>query len=163
MLVGYVVPTRMNYDNETWPPFKPRLLEYQPAWATLWCLCVISLSNKGARTYEPVILNLVANGLEAMSGSGVLNIQISESVDEVVLTIRDHGCGMTPDVIANLYEPFFTEKLNGKGTGLGLSITHRIVGDHGGRIEATSDGVGQGSTFRVHLPRCAHPVNSSAA
>ena len=116
-----------------------------------------------AAEMKQVILNLVANGLEAMSGSGVLNIQISESVDEVVLTIRDHGCGMTPDVIANLYEPFFTEKLNGKGTGLGLSITHRIVGDHGGRIEATSDGVGQGSTFRVHLPRCAHPVNSSAA
>ena len=116
-----------------------------------------------AAEMKQVILNLVANGLEAMNGSGTLDIQITESVDEVVLTIRDHGCGMTPDVIANLYEPFFTEKLNGKGTGLGLSITHRIVGDHGGRIEATSDGVGHGSTFRVHLPRCARTANTSAA
>lgn len=116
-----------------------------------------------AAEMKQVILNLVANGLEAMNGSGTLDIQIAESVDEVVLTIRDHGCGMTPDVIANLYEPFFTDKLNGKGTGLGLSITHRIVGDHGGRIEATSDGVGHGSTFRVHLPRCARTANMSAA
>ena len=116
-----------------------------------------------AAEMKQVILNLVANGLEAMNGSGTLIIQIADQVDEVVLTIQDHGCGMTPDVIANLYEPFFTDKQNGKGTGLGLSITHRIVGDHGGRIEATSDGVGHGSTFRVHLPRCANPASSSAA
>ena len=98
-----------------------------------------------------------------MNGSGTLTIQVMELVDEVVLSVQDNGCGMTADVIANLYEPFFTEKLNGKGTGLGLSITHRIVRDHGGRIEATSDGVGHGSTFRVHLPRCANPSNRSAA
>lgn len=116
-----------------------------------------------AAEMKQVILNLVANGLEAMNGSGTLNVDITDTVDEVVLTIQDHGCGMTPDVLANLYEPFFTEKQNGKGTGLGLSITHRIVGDHGGRIEASSDGVGRGSTFRVHLPRCALAVNSSAA
>ena len=112
---------------------------------------------------KQVVLNLVANGLEAMNGSGTLTIQIVELVDEVVLAVQDNGCGMTADVIANLYEPFFTEKLNGKGTGLGLSITHRIVRDHGGRIEATSDGIGHGSTFRVHLPRCANPSNQSAA
>jgi two-component system NtrC family sensor kinase len=116
-----------------------------------------------AAEMKQVILNLVANGLEAMPGSGTMNISITESFDEVLLTIQDHGCGMTPEVIANLYEPFFTDKLNGKGTGLGLSITHRIVGDHGGRIEATSDGVGQGSTFHVHLPRCVQQVNTSAA
>ena len=116
-----------------------------------------------AAEMKQVILNLVANGLESMVGSGRLIVQIIELVDEIVLTIQDHGCGMTQDVIANLYEPFFTDKLNGKGTGLGLSITHRIVGDHGGRIEATSDGVGCGSTFRVHLPRAARTTNSSAA
>jgi two-component system NtrC family sensor kinase len=62
---------------------------------------------------------------------------------------------MTPHVLENLFEPFFTEKKNGRGTGLGLSISHRIVTDHGGRIEALSDGPGRGSLFRVHLPRQA--------
>ena len=121
------------------------------------------LLDVSAAEMKQVILNLVANGLEAMNGSGTLTIQVMELVDEVVLSVQDNGCGMTADVIANLYEPFFTEKLNGQGTGLGLSITHRIVRDHGGRIEATSDGVGHGSTFRVHLPRCANPSNRSAA
>ena len=116
-----------------------------------------------AAEMKQVVLNLVANGLESMSDSGTLTIQIVDLVDEVVLSVRDEGCGMTAAVIANLYEPFFTDKLNGKGTGLGLSITHRIVGDHGGRIEATSEGAGCGSTFLVHLPRCANPANISAA
>jgi len=105
---------------------------------------------------QQVIINLVANGLEAMDAAGTMRISIAESLDEVVLTVEDTGCGMTPHVLANLYEPFFTEKLPGKkGTGLGLSITNRIVADHDGRIEASSDGPGCGSTFRVHLPRAA--------
>ncbi|WP_397568228.1 sensor histidine kinase [Schlesneria sp. T3-172] len=112
---------------------------------------------------KQVVLNLIANGLEAMEGSGTMTIEIVELVDEVVLSIADQGCGMTAEMIANLYEPFFTEKSNGKGTGLGLSITHRIVRDHGGRIEATSEGRGLGSTFRVHLPRCAKGAQISAA
>ena len=116
-----------------------------------------------AAEMKQVILNLVANGLEAMDGAGTLTLQMTDLVDEVVLTITDEGCGMTAAVIENLYEPFFTDKQNGKGTGLGLSITHRIVGDHGGRIEASSEGPGCGSTFRVHLPRCAWPASISAA
>ncbi len=116
-----------------------------------------------AAEMKQVVLNLVANGFEAMSKTGTLTIKIEELVDEVVLSVQDDGCGMTQAVIENLYEPFFTDKLNGKGTGLGLSITHRIVGDHGGRIEATSEGPGCGSTFRVHLPRCAKVMKSSAA
>ena len=116
-----------------------------------------------AAEMKQVVLNLIANGLEAMRRSGTLTIQITETVDEVVLSVQDDGCGMTQKVIENLYEPFFTEKQNGKGTGLGLSITHRIVGDHGGRIEAASEGPGCGSTFRVHLPRCANRSKSAAA
>lgn len=114
---------------------------------------------------KQVVLNLVANGLESMNGlrTGTLTVQIIDLVDEVVLSVQDEGCGMTATVLENLYEPFFTEKQNGKGTGLGLSITHRIIGDHGGRIEANSEGPGRGSTFRVHLPRCAKQSQTSAA
>lgn len=104
---------------------------------------------------KQVILNLVANALESLSGTGRLEIAITEQADEVLLTFSDNGCGMTPHVLENLFEPFFTAKASGKGTGLGLAITHRIVTDHGGRIEASSEGPGQGSTFRVHLPRQA--------
>jgi signal transduction histidine kinase len=70
---------------------------------------------------------------------------------------------MTPETIANLFEPFFTTKAPGSGTGLGLSISHRIVADHGGTIEATSPGPGQGSSFCVHLPRRQRATNSKSA
>lgn len=102
---------------------------------------------------KQVILNLAANSLESMEGQGRLEITAEEHADEVVLKFVDNGCGMTPHVQENLFEPFFTEKKSGKGTGLGLSISHRIITDHGGRIEASSAGPGQGSTFRVLLPR----------
>ncbi|HEX6984467.1 MAG TPA: HAMP domain-containing sensor histidine kinase [Planctomycetaceae bacterium] len=104
---------------------------------------------------KQVVLNLVANALEAMEDGGTLDIGMTEQTDAVIVTFKDDGCGMTADVIDHLFEPFFTKRKSGKGTGLGLSISHRIVADHGGTIEATSDGPGKGSTFRVRLPRHA--------
>ncbi len=102
---------------------------------------------------KQVVLNLVSNALESMQDNGTLRISLSEEMDQVVLHFTDDGCGMTKDVIENLFEPFFTQRRDGKGTGLGLSISQRIIGDHGGTIEAKSDGPGHGSTFVVHLPR----------
>lgn len=112
---------------------------------------------------KQVVLNMVANALEAMEGTGRLEIALIERADEVLMTFKDNGCGMTPHVLENLFEPFFTEKKSGRGTGLGLSISHRIVTDHGGRIEALSDGPGHGSTFAIHLPRRAAAVLGIAA
>ena len=57
---------------------------------------------------------------------------------------------MTDEVLKHLFEPFFTRRRDGQGTGLGLSITYRIVADHGGTIEAASDGPGKGSRMRRH-------------
>jgi two-component system NtrC family sensor kinase len=74
---------------------------------------------------------------------------------EAVLTFTDDGCGMDAEVLEHLFEPFFTRRKGGQGTGLGLSIVHRIVTDHGGRIEAVSPGPGRGSTFRITLPLAA--------
>lgn len=102
---------------------------------------------------KQVVLNLVANSLDAMEDGGTLDIAITELTDEVVVTFKDDGCGMTPEVIEHLFEPFFTKRKSGKGTGLGLSISHRIIADHGGTIEASSEGCGKGSTFRIRLPR----------
>jgi len=102
---------------------------------------------------KQVILNLVANGLDSMDPGGKLSIEIIEKMDEVRLVFRDEGCGMTPEVREHLFEPFFTSRKVGRGTGLGLSISHRIISDHGGTIEAHSEGPGLGSTFSIRLPR----------
>ncbi|MBD3672932.1 MAG: HAMP domain-containing histidine kinase [Planctomycetaceae bacterium] len=102
---------------------------------------------------KQVILNLVANGLEAMDEGGELVVELREETDQVEIKIIDHGSGMTEEVLEHLFEPFFTHAKPGKGTGIGLAITHRIIVDHGGTIEPKSDGPGQGSTFHIHLPR----------
>jgi signal transduction histidine kinase len=111
---------------------------------------------------QQVVLNLVSNGLEAMDAGGTVTITITEQTDHVTLIITDDGCGMTQQVIDNLFEPFFTQRRNGRGTGLGLSITHRIVTDHGGSIQVESAGPGRGSTFRVRLPRKALKIGTAA-
>ena len=69
-----------------------------------------------------------------------------------MLSFTDSGCGMNPDTLQNIFEPFFTRSRTGKGTGLGLFISHQIIDQHGGTIEATSAGPGQGSTFTVRVP-----------
>jgi len=102
---------------------------------------------------KQVVLNLVANSLEAMQSGGTLNIDVTEQVDHAILTFQDDGCGMTSEVIENIFEPFFTRRQDGRGTGLGMAISHRIISDHGGTVEVTSDGPGCGSTFRLHIPR----------
>lgn len=110
---------------------------------------------------QQVVLNLVANALESMEAGGRLEIRITDQIDFVVMEFEDNGCGMTQEVQDNLFEPFFTQRRDGGGTGLGLSITDRIVKDHEGTIEVTSEGIGHGSLFRVRLPRRA--VQSDAA
>src|SRR5262249_13605893 len=68
------------------------------------------------------------------------------------MVFSDNGCGMSGDVLENIFEPFFTRRRDGKGTGLGLSITHRIVSQHHGEIMASSTWADQGSTVTVRLP-----------
>lgn len=101
---------------------------------------------------KQVILNLVTNGLDSLDPGGTVTVQLSrhEGVSEIL--VRDDGCGMTRDVLEHVFEPFFTRRRDGQGTGLGLSITYRIIAEHGGTIDVTSDGPGRGSQFRVTLP-----------
>jgi two-component system NtrC family sensor kinase len=104
---------------------------------------------------KSVVLNLVVNALESMDADGVLTIGLEMHEGMAEMRFADTGCGMTPEVLENIFEPFFTRSRTGKGTGLGLSISHRVVTQHGGEIEAASAGAGQGSTFTVHLPLTA--------
>jgi len=101
---------------------------------------------------KQVVLNLLVNALDSIGDDGRVRVGVRRSGREAVLTVADDGCGMTAEVLEHLFEPFFTRRRSGQGTGLGLSIVHRIVADHGGRIEVASPGPGQGSTFRVTLP-----------
>ena len=110
---------------------------------------------------KQVVLNLLVNALDSIDAAGHVRVGVRRSGSEVVLTVTDDGCGMTEEVLEHLFEPFFTRRRSGQGTGLGLSIVHRIVADHGGRIEAVSTGAGKGSTFRVTLPLAA--VGDAAA
>jgi PAS domain S-box-containing protein len=96
-------------------------------------------------------LNLVLNALEAMPDGGRLCIGTDCTGDSgwVCVTFADTGCGIAPEVIPRLFEPFYTTKAN--GLGLGLYITHDVVEEHGGRIEVESL-LGEGTTFTVWLP-----------
>ena len=69
----------------------------------------------------------------------------------VLVSFRDNGVGIEPEVLPHIFDAFYTTKERGRGTGLGLSISHSIIEDHGGRIEVDSV-PGEGSEFRVYLP-----------
>jgi len=105
-----------------------------------------------AQDLKSVILNLVVNALDSMEDGGDLTIRLGTADGFAEIAFTDTGCGMAPDVLQNIFEPFFTRSRTGKGTGLGLFISHQIVDQHGGQVEAASPGPGQGSTFTVRVP-----------
>ncbi len=105
-----------------------------------------------AQEIKSVVLNLVVNALDSMEEGGRLSIKLCQRDGMAIVEFADTGCGMSAEVLENIFEPFFTRSRTGKGTGLGLTISHRIVSQHGGEIEAASRGPNQGSTFTVHLP-----------
>lgn len=112
-----------------------------------------------AEEIKSVILNLVVNGLDSMDDGGILTIVIREKDGQAEVAIKDTGIGMNQEVLENIFEPFFTQNRTGKGTGLGLTISHKIIQQHGGEIEATSEGMGRGSAFTIRLP--LHPMVST--
>ena len=118
---------------------------------------------------EQVLINLVLNARDAMTGHGRVTIETALAVwDEVyaqrhegvdiplgryvLLAVSDNGCGMDDDVQERIFEPFFTTKPIGQGTGLGLSTVYGIVKQSGGYVWVYSE-PGQGSVFKVYLPQ----------
>lgn len=100
---------------------------------------------------EQVLKNIIINALQAMPDGGVLTVETGAAVGGgAYMSVSDTGIGIAPDKTDRIFQPFVTTKT--KGTGLGLSVVHKIVENHGGRIEVVSE-VGKGATFRVSLPR----------
>ncbi|WP_442484334.1 ATP-binding protein [Aeoliella sp. SH292] len=110
------------------------------------------IADLNPQEMKQVVLNLITNGLDSLDAGGEVCVAVERAGGEARIVVRDNGCGMTDEVIQHLFEPFFTRRRGGQGTGLGLSITYRIVNEHGGNIQATSQGVGHGSQFVVTLP-----------
>jgi signal transduction histidine kinase len=101
-----------------------------------------------------VFVNLIKNAREAISDAGVIRIKTYPSIDNeqpfVCAEVSDNGTGIPKENLERIFEPFFSTHVT-KGRGLGLSIVFRIIREHLGKIEVSSE-VGAGSTFKVQLP-----------
>jgi len=98
---------------------------------------------------KQVFLNIILNAAQAMGGNGTLTISTTFDSMQVKVKIADSGPGITPEVMANLFHPFFTTRE--KGTGLGLAISYGIVERHQGKIDVETE-LGKGTTFIITLP-----------
>jgi signal transduction histidine kinase len=108
------------------------------------------LGNAGQ--LQQVFTNIIINAYQAMAPKGGrLLVETRVHGDQVEVMFTDTGCGIPPEQIKRIYEPFFTTKNEQEGTGLGLSVSYGIVADHGGEIQVQSE-VGVGSTFSIVLP-----------
>jgi two-component system NtrC family sensor kinase len=98
-----------------------------------------------------VFMNLLINAHQAIKGSGTVEISTMSNGSSVIIQVKDSGCGIHPDNLDHIWEPFFTTKSVGLGLGLGLAVTFNIVKRHEGEIKVESQ-KGVGSVFTVSLP-----------
>lgn len=122
--------------------------------------------GNGARLCQ-VLLNLLLNAAHAIEPGRVEHnlIRVSaraRGAGTVVVEVSDTGCGIPPENLDRIFNPFFTTRPVGEGTGLGLAVCHGIVASHGGEISVHSE-VGKGTTFRVSLPVFAQGVQAASA
>lgn len=108
---------------------------------------------------KQVVLNVLKNAIEAMTGGGTIRVSCLREQGEVVIRIADQGPGIGEEQLSKMGQPFYTTKE--KGTGLGLMVSYKIVDNHGGRIRATSE-LGSGTTVDIVLPYTAPPSGDEA-
>ncbi len=106
-----------------------------------------------------VLMNLLINAGQAIENRGSIIIATGAENGEAWISIADTGCGIAPEAMQRIFEPFYTTKPIGRGTGLGLAITYSIIAKHHGRIEVSSE-PGAGSAFRLVLP-VVQPVTTA--
>jgi signal transduction histidine kinase len=101
-------------------------------------------------TLRRALINIIRNALQACTSGGEVTITVAApSPSSRTIEVRDSGCGIPPEQLAQVLTPFYTTKE--KGSGLGLALTHKILNQHGGRLELES-AVGVGTTVRMILP-----------
>jgi PAS domain S-box-containing protein len=126
-----------------------------------------SLIMGNASQTHQLIMNLCTNAAQAMEDTGgILNVELKDiklneqwalpllalkSGNYIKITISDTGCGISPDIIHSIFEPYFTTKDVGEGTGMGLALAHGIVTSYGGKITVDSE-LGKGTIFTIYLP-----------
>jgi signal transduction histidine kinase len=110
------------------------------------------------RLLEQAMLNLALNGLDAMERGGRLTFTARPAAEagNLLVTVADTGTGIDDAELGLIFEPYYTTKR--RGTGLGLALTRRIVEEHGGAIDATSE-LGRGTTFTLVLPAASVPAS----
>ena len=105
---------------------------------------------------EQALVALLVNAVEAMSAPGMtegeLTVALDGDADQVRIHVSDTGVGIHPEVLPQIFEPFFSTKHAESGVGLGLAVVYGIVRRHGGTIDVESE-VGRGTTFHLTLPR----------
>jgi two-component system CheB/CheR fusion protein len=114
-----------------------------------------------------VLGNLLGNAVKFTPRGGTVAVRVTREGGEAVLSVRDSGVGIAPEMQARLFEPFIQapqtiERTLG-GLGLGLAMVKELVALHGGEVAVASQGQGYGSTFTVRLPLGAAPVKAAAA
>jgi two-component system NtrC family sensor kinase len=102
-----------------------------------------------------VVMNIIGNAADAISGAGTIEIHTSSDSANYVIKISDSGPGIPPDLRERIFEPFFTTKPVGAGTGLGLAIAYSVVQAHWGTISVDSSPMG-GTSFTITIPRRTH-------
>jgi two-component system NtrC family sensor kinase len=102
---------------------------------------------------QQVLLNLISNALDALmeSQKKEIHIEVYREDDFIQLIVTDSGCGLAPENLEKIYDPFYTTKPIGQGTGLGLTTSRSIIESHGGAITCESK-LGVGTTFKILLP-----------
>ncbi len=104
-----------------------------------------------AQQLSQVFLNMLNNAVQAIKGEGCIWVRSAIQNGNVVVTFKDSGAGISKENIKKIFDPFFTTKDVGEGTGLGLAISYRIIEEHKGHIEVSSE-PGKGTTFSISLP-----------
>lgn len=122
---------------------------------------VINLNYNGDEVFEgdqaqlqQVVINLLLNSIQASNDDATINVDVECNDEQLKVTIQDQGCGISNDVLNNIYDPFFTTKDEGEGTGLGLSISLGIIESHQGNLSIKNNAEGlTGTTATLVLPK----------
>lgn len=129
--------------------YKARVVKAYGDIPRAWCL---------PHQLNQVFMNLLVNAAHAIENEGTITVRTGTENGSLWVEVSDTGQGISPDHANKIFDPFFTTKPVGKGTGLGLSVSYSIVKKHQGEIKVDSR-IGEGTTFRVVLPKKEQPVD----